>query len=447
MDNKVYALKAPTGIGKTELYTSLENAIIALSSHTLIEEISRDRMKIDHLKTPSTDSLEPYIKTQLEYLYSIGAINRANHLLTEVKDEYESVKKYRDQCLRCYGSTKTVLTTHQKGLHINWLHDKIIFDEDIIGTLLPIEKLSISDLLILENRLSGDKDKKVISELINSIREDDSRCPQRTNEYITFDDLELVEREILTNSSGYSSDILHFFRSDYYLKNPNDPTSIHYITKFNLPNDKKIIILSATINEDFYKTLFGDRLIFNDLSTVKLTGLVEQYPKHSFSQTSLRNHLDEAIALVGSLPVITFKKYADNFANPIKNLYFWKSTGSNQYQGQDIAVVGTPHPNPVVVALHAKALDIEFSPNDLSVKQQEVYHNGFKFWFNTYSRPELRAIHFHLIESELRQAIGRARVNTTHANVKLYSNYPLPEACITDEEITEGRRLLEERKR
>ena len=73
---------------------------------------------------------------------------------------------------------------------------------------------------------------------------------------------------------------------------------------------------------------------------------------------------------------------------------------------------------------------------------QIVEHNGFRFWFSAYNDPNLRMLQFYFLESELRQAIGRARVNTELCTVTLYSNYPLLEACITDEEKENGLQRL-----
>jgi len=76
--------------------------------------------------------------------------------------------------------------------------------------------------------------------------------------------------------------------------------------------------------------------------------------------------------------------------------------------------------------------------SDFKTHQQTVEHNGFRFWFNTYDNEYLRSLQFFFIESELKQAIGRARVNTELCTVEVYSNYPLPEACVTLEEKESG---------
>jgi hypothetical protein len=45
--------------------------------------------------------------------------------------------------------------------------------------------------------------------------------------------------------------------------------------------------------------------------------------------------------------------------------------------------------------------------------------------FKCYDHPELREIQLGLIESDLTQAIGRARTLRTDATVEVYSNFPL----------------------
>jgi hypothetical protein len=56
---------------------------------------------------------------------------------------------------------------------------------------------------------------------------------------------------------------------------------------------------------------------------------------------------------------------------------------------------------------------------------QKVEYNGFRFKFNCFDDPLLRNIQLSLIESDLLQAVGRARTLRTNATVQVYSNFPL----------------------
>jgi len=62
------------------------------------------------------------------------------------------------------------------------------------------------------------------------------------------------------------------------------------------------------------------------------------------------------------------------------------------------------------------------------MRYQEIERNNYKFWFMTYDDEDLRDIQLWLIESEVEQAIGRARLLRNNCSVFLFSNYPLEQA-------------------
>ena len=62
---------------------------------------------------------------------------------------------------------------------------------------------------------------------------------------------------------------------------------------------------------------------------------------------------------------------------------------------------------------------------DEEVSSQIVEHNGYRFTFTTFQNEGLRAIQFWMLESELEQAVGRARLLRNECTVNLFSNFPL----------------------
>ena len=86
--------------------------------------------------------------------------------------------------------------------------------------------------------------------------------------------------------------------------------------------------------------------------------------------------------------------------------------------------MGTPHINNVVYFLTAKVLGIEFKTSDLTMSYQKVIYNGFEFKFNCFDNESLRMIQFSYIESDLIQAVGRARTLRTDAKVDLIFKLP-----------------------
>src|SRR5690606_7858324 len=112
---------------------------------------------------------------------------------------------------------------------------------------------------------------------------------------------------------------------------------------------------------------------------------------------------------VGNKPVLTFMTYRRDFNNPIKDMYFGNCSGYDSMKGKDMAVVGTPHRNNIEYFLTAKVLGVDFKMTDMTMSHQKIDYNGFRFKFNCFDHEELRKIQLALIESDLVQAVGRAR--------------------------------------
>lgn len=106
-------------------------------------------------------------------------------------------------------------------------------------------------------------------------------------------------------------------------------------------------------------------------------------------------------------------------------MYFGNCSGYDTLKGSNIAVVGTPHHNNIEYFLTAKALGIDFKTSDTTMSHQKIEYNGFRFKFNCFDNKDLREIQLAMIESDLIQAVGRARILRTNAHVDLYSNFPL----------------------
>jgi len=225
---------------------------------------------------------------------------------------------------------------------------------------------------------------------------------------------------------------VEFVTSPIDKDDPDGDKLISYISFHPFREGKKYIILSATANEWMYKKLFGDRVEFIDLSNVELLGEINQFSDKSFARNGMMKQQAQRAKLANQfkpdLETITFKSYKTNFDNAIDPLHFGNCEGSNNYSGQDLKIVGTPHINPEVIKLYCKLLGISTSPLDFSFKMQKVSFNGFEFNFPTSLNEEVRRIQFHFIERELIQSIGRSRLINHPATVYVFSDYPIPQA-------------------
>ncbi len=422
---KIYLFQVPTAIGKTESLLDTM-ATIALPTNDLKNEIG-ERMRINCTRTPDQVTFEnESINGKLQYYYSIGLPKKATGILYHMinpkySNQYspkdvQSANKFINELNGSTNSTETILTTHKRAFFTEFSHDTLIFDEDPINSLFEIKEMAISDMYELFLR-SGKKELKSIWEKLESA----TLSEIYTTPTFTFDMDELIDK--VSSSSGIKSNVFEFFNSSYFRR--ANEKSIHYIISRELPINKKIIIMSATIPVYIYQQLFGERVEVIDIQDVEQIGTITQYTNRSCSRQGLNKYGEKIGEMLGDKPVITFKDLGHFFQNPIKEMYFGNCSGYDSMKGKDLAVVGTPHRNPVEYFLIAKVLGTNFKTSETTMTFVKIDYNGFRFKFKCFDNEELRNIQLALIESDLIQAVGRARTLRTSAHVDLYSNFPL----------------------
>jgi len=425
---KVYLFKVPTAIGKTQIITNI-HATIAAPTNSLKNEIG-ERMKVMYATTPDPITFENVkLNNQINYYYSLGLPQKSMEVLHSVVDpknkdifsvaDIELASDYLRQIGEAYISNSTLLTTHKRVLHSEFKNNTLVFDEDPLKSLIDITSFKISDLFSINIIVKNKELEFVIKSLTDTPVMEIRKTP-------TFNlDLDQLIKEVsqLPNET-LKSNLFDFFSSSFYVRDTHKPDIVHYVVKRTIPKLKKIIILSATAPINLYKRLLGDCLEVIDISDVQQKGTVIQHTKKSYSRNSLSKKTKDIVNKVGNTPVITFKSYQNHFSNP-SNMWFGNCSGYDELKGKDIAVVGTPHINNVVYFLTAKVLDVELKTSDLTMSYKKVIYNGFEFKFNCFDNEHLRMIQFSYIESDLIQAVGRARTLRTDAKVDLYSNFPL----------------------
>lgn len=431
---KIYLFKLPTAIGKTKMITSSMNCTIALPTNKLKNEVM-DRMTIPCIKSPDPVIFNnDWINQRIQYFYSIGLPKKAVQIIHELAsdnspymgnyDDISLAKSYTDQLELSKVSENTVITTHAKALFTQFKHDTLIFDEDPLNSLIQIQKMKISDLYVLGLTLQNERIK--VNQIVDVLKNaKDSEVNQTPRLVMDFEEMYQKASE----TTPLDSNLFSFFSSSYFIKDSLDNDLIHYVVKKQLPKEKKIIILSATVNPFIYQCLFGEENVeVIEIDNVIQKGKIIQHTKRSCSRNSLNRYVSQVSNEVGEKQVITFKSFIQQFQNPVKDIYFGNCSGYNTMAGQDISVVGTPHKNNVEYFLLAKVVGVEFNTSDISansMRVQKIEHNGFRFKFNSFENPDLRKIQLALIESDLIQAVGRARTLRTSATVEVYSNFPL----------------------
>lgn len=423
---KIYLFNPTTAIGKTQKLVNTD-AVIALPTNALKNEVA-DRMEIEYQLTPDRVQFsDDRINNKIEYYYRVGLPKKSMEILYHMVNSKNSAKYYSDdiakaeqyimQLQETVNSPNTVLTTHKRALFTDFPHDTLIFDEDPLNSLLEIKELKVSDLFALNMIVNIDGLKNVIDELEKSTSNKVYKSPG-----LFIDDDEIINR---ISSLKVDSNIFDFQNSSYYVKDGHNNNNIYYVVKRELPKTKKVIIMSATIPIHIYQELYGDRVEIIDITDVKQQGSVTQYTNRSCSRDGLKNYGKKVSKKVGDKPVLTFKTMRNQFKNPVDEMYFGNCSGYDSLKGKDIAIVGTPHRNNAEYFLTARILGIDVNNIDSSMLFQKVEYNGFRFKFNSFVDEGLRNIQLSLIESDLIQAVGRARTLRTDAHVDLYSNFPL----------------------
>ena len=472
-DNKIHCIKAPTGIGKTRMYTqeSLENVCVALPTHDLKDEVYNRIMAnnpdINIVCKQRFDSPSDKLNTLYTQWSNTGADVLSNLKAENVAyKNCEDTRKYIDAYIKNVESLKTattVVTTHANMLHLkNTNINTYIIDEDITQSLLSISEYNRDDInalihqLILDNGSTDDTVKQLRS-LDDTITCMNSECYQQFPS-IKITGTKKIKSAISKIAGQLKTNIPEIITSDYMIKTYDPKLRKERIlcAKSNLnllKTDKTYIILSATLDKDMCELLFKDRLVYTDIGAVKIdtdedntTGIIYQWCKYSTSREAIRKNPDRTIDFITTqIPDIdkhinmitfadaerTFKQHG--FDNQI--CHFGACSGIDAYGGQDLLIVGTPHINMDTYILYSlmlgrKVSSLECDEDEMS--RQNINRNGYEFTFMTFENKFLQTIQLWAIEQELYQAIGRARAIRNKCNVYIFSNLPLVNTKIQD---------------
>lgn len=437
-DDDIYLFKLSTGIGKTRLLEGLSNYLLAFPTHDLKDEVS-NRMMIDHYVTPRyatfsnqliNDKLRDYTDCDLftpatNIIHSIADNNCIidKNRIALIDDDILKAQIYIEQNTQCRNTRDTVLTTHTRALFdTSFKHKTIIFDEDPLSQLVSIRSCSLDFSCF-------DDCSQPIKDFINTI-ESYYRQALGTgyieNTKLFYKQPQGFEQLCATKKRG---DIIQLLKSTYITKEAHDVTRVNYLVVKQIPTDKKLIIMSATLPIEIYKKLYGSRVKVVDISNIKHVGIVEQWTNRSFSTNGMRKYLpkvyDEIFNIISGEPVIThmserqkFKK--DNWSK----YYFGNCSGGDDLKGQNISIVGTPNKPDYVYYFYAKLMGLD-NATDFTLSDQLIEWNNFRFRFFTYNNEILRDIQLSLIESELLQACGRNRTLREYCMTKVFSTLPL----------------------
>lgn len=442
LSDRVWLFKLPTGIGKTYRVKDLDHTVLAFPNHSLKDEVLHEKRGNPHtaIATPEVPIFESEeLNSYVSNLYELGLSKQAYKKILEASQQVIGGKysyqdtltadKYIRQLKECYATdNKTIFTTHSRAIFSkNLPYSTTIFDEDILEELLRVQSIDLEDL----QKLSWSGGKKLFEHsedsiwdllkfLVDEVEEGEiTRLPHQFNI-----DME-KEADSFAQKDGLTSNIVQFLNSDYIYKEKGNGKKIFFVNQHPLPEDRKIIIMSATLNLSIYTQILGERAEIVDLSDVETEGTIIQHTKKSYSRSSLEGSVDELNDKLDDKPTLTFMTFTDEVKNGVSEIYYGKSEGFDGLKGQDLQIVGTPFKNQALYLLMGKCLGINVDKYNRKFTYQNVQWNGFRFAFNTFTNKELREIHLADLSSSLTQLIGRARALREDVQVDVYSSLPL----------------------
>ena len=451
-DKKFYVIKAQVGSGKSHSYLNLmkENSemrfLIAAPTNLLKNELYRKAkgMGIDVMVTPSLeeikDEIDESIWHHIQKLYKRGQYRLVHkYIQNELnKEDIPYLRKYMENREKLKKWKGCVITTHRYLLNMDKgkldAYDSIIIDEDIIfkSVISNQEQITVSRLKKLKKNTT---DHELLNKIEKLLKEAEKKSCIEADGFEWDEDDEDMPKAPFDIRSFCEAERFYFRQRDEEEKLDEDVFT--FLKGADFPGEKYIIV-SATADEKVCNMFFGEGEVdFYECKKAENRGTLNQYPQKSMSRSSLARNPGIIQKLMTRLDmdsghVITFMK------ENVGMLHFGNTEGSNALEGEDILVVGTPYHAEFIYKLAAWSMGLEFD-EDEKMTPQEVMHNGYRFRFTTFKDEGLRAIHLWMIESELEQAVGRARLLRNVCTVHLFSNFPLNQArMITDFDFVEN---------
>lgn len=455
-----------------------------LSAEVIIEKV---------LDVPDLPKINEAFEEEVKSYYQIGDNSGARKYIKEYrkenivsKDPTElTLDEHRlEQYLRVTASLhdqdqttgKIIMTTHERLFSLAHIQpDIVIIDEDITSALLKqdsVEKDELYALKLLERNLQGASNRKVnyqtvitrLNEIIHAVPNKMYSLTKLYDASVKASVLQTISQQRKVLFKSRIIDLL-FNATDFVThvkinEDDEDKSKVSFIIRRELPFQCKTFIMSATADKEIYDRLFQTQnMSFVEFDLPILAAAITMRHDYSFSRSWFTDNLNGLDSFLqysqllrdyrmdknrrGLVPrqapnqplIITFKSYEDEFKwrGYDLTLHYGNVTGIDEYGRSSIVVFGTPNVHSAVYALFVNALFPEHRMENIPVYVKQLVSNGkYRFHFRTdKDHRKFRKIHIWMVESELVQAVGRARPITNPAPIRIYSNYPPGDLDIT----------------
>ena len=458
----LHLIKAQTSIGKTTAYMNLiskysdRKFVIALPTNNLRNEVHEKLIKIiekdEIYSTPSiTDNplIPEDMRKEIQNYHNQGIHNKTGKvirgLLEEINDD-PAKKIVSMECIKFLSGSKgikerVILTTHAylKQIDENEIQDRtIIIDEDILqmdffnGTkevhVDTLQKIREKNALYYSDKasemLEGEMNKVMFTQPIEGA--------------------DYNAEQVINKTDCYESDnIGDIVNAVTFIKCVDIHTKREVVRYFCAPKLGKLkyIVMSATLNESIYEKYFKAQAIIRyPEKKARYKGELKQYTYFNLGRNSLEKVKDKvfiaacAIADDIHIPFITFKALKEDRElkeYSLIDLHFGNTSGIDKYKGKNLCIVGTFYKRGEEYKLIAAYLGADVNnKEDVNPRPRRVNYGNKNFIITTYKEPLLQELQLYQIQSEMEQAVGRARLLRNNCTVYLFSSFPCDQANI-----------------
>lgn len=461
-ENSLFMLIGPTGVGKTTMLSDLQtvynvdfsNTIICLPTHNTVADVFPRVSQENFIVSAPLELEDEALMDKYNHLRNIGHYGLAKKVIQDIyltpEDTKETAARKQRDAKRVEAfletereiatTSKTIFCTHKKALHLNNpnIHTLIV-DEDILMSGL-FEQVTLNEQEITQAKeVAQLAQAPVIAAAMQLLLDKMQEAKTFPMHIMTLGAKCVTEKE-LKSFMTFAIDRIDFDIRRYLniqqLVADKNAICVTGSYKVELPY-KEVIVMSATASPEVYKAFLPTTKVeVHDMGNIRTKGRVIHHHVGT-SRQAMKTKGERLIEKIkkeapGVTNVISFKEQQKALTKAGFNFVcnFGNCTGINAYKGQDLIVVGTPHVNQVTYLLLAATI----KPNINIIQDfemSEIKKNGFKFQFNTFKDIKtetgslLHSLQMYYIETELIQAVGRARALRENCTVHVFSNLPI----------------------
>ncbi|WP_273123918.1 hypothetical protein [Bacillus weihaiensis] len=486
---RIHLIRLDTGTGKTTVsmrYMNYNMAYIA-PTHRLILQSIEELKKFNpclveyvvYIPQIDDDELpDCVLKKKLLKARKLNLTKRVKQLQKTIIEKYgsqELKEKYKEYVDALQKTEGVPFITHQRFAITNMFKNHFqnintfLIDEDPVKVIFPSVEHT-NDFVVNElknfidfctkkyklhaNSKKGKVQKKLeiiagIKKLINLIKSNETLSVNHGEQFFkrNIDSIQKISSEMMDSKAPQNIDYTSVLTCRFIVRKQNGKATKFYQDNSEFFRDKKVIVMSATLDSKVHIPLFAKNinpdLRWHEVGRTKNVGNIYCYTDFSTTKAAFASnpkYIDKINNVIKTLPVdnvLTYKDFKDLFPYETEEMHFYNSSGYNDLSGKNIAVIGTPNTQiEEVVAfgyLITGKLPESYVGPKLVLTSQAVIKDEFKFSFYTFANKEdeqFRRVHIWSTYNELIQAVGRARAVHHDCNVYVFSRLPVPQCHI-----------------